>query len=90
MIHGNKYDYSKVEYVRNDVKVIITCPKHGDFKQKPMSHLAGQGCKHCRETKGEKLVEKYLQDHRLKYTAEKIVRSQLSPNKRKFFKVDFY
>lgn len=89
-IHGNKYDYSKVEYVRNDVKVIITCPKHGDFKQKPMSHLAGQGCKHCRETKGEKLVENYLVEHNIVYKAEKIVRSQYSPNKRKFFKVDFY
>lgn len=90
LIHSNKYDYSKVKYVRNDVKVIITCPKHGDFEQKPMSHLVGQGCKHCRETKGEKLVEKYLQDHCLEYSAEKIVRSQFSPNKRKFFKVDFY
>lgn len=30
-IHGNKYDYSKVEYKRNDKKVRIICPKHGEF-----------------------------------------------------------
>ena len=28
-IHGDKYDYSKVNYVNNRVKIIIICPKHG-------------------------------------------------------------
>ena len=41
-IHGNKYDYSKVEYIKNDSEVIITCPEHGDFKQTPNKHLLGR------------------------------------------------
>lgn len=46
-IHGNKYDYSKVEYKRNDEKVCIICPKHGEFWQTPNSHLNGYGCHKC-------------------------------------------
>lgn len=46
-IHGDKYDYSKVEYVNNRVKVYITCPKHGLFLQTPKDHLNGCGCPLC-------------------------------------------
>lgn len=45
--HGNKYNYSKVVYKSAVDKVIITCPKHGDFIQTPASHLYGRGCKKC-------------------------------------------
>ena len=41
------YDYSKVRYVRMDEKVIIVCPKHGEFKQKVSNHLIGHGCYRC-------------------------------------------
>lgn len=47
LVHGDKYDYSKVDYVNNRVKVIITCPEHGDFIQKPLDHLHGSGCPEC-------------------------------------------
>lgn len=46
-VHGDKYDYSKVEYQGNKVKVCITCPEHGDFWQVPNSHLSGRGCPVC-------------------------------------------
>lgn len=46
-IHGNKYDYSKVEYVRSSQKVCIICPVHGEFWQRPNSHLMGKGCDRC-------------------------------------------
>ena len=26
---GDLYDYSKVDYINNDTKVIIICPTHG-------------------------------------------------------------
>lgn len=45
--HGNKYNYSKVVYKSALDKVIITCPKHGDFTQTPASHLYGRGCNKC-------------------------------------------
>jgi len=48
-VHGDKYDYSLVEYVNNRTKVNILCPKHGVFVQKPDNHTQGDGCKHCRK-----------------------------------------
>ena len=46
-VHGNKYDYSKVEYKNNHTKVCIICPEHGEFWQVPNAHLSGCGCKKC-------------------------------------------
>jgi len=46
-IHGDKYDYSKVEYINSSTKVCITCPIHGEFWQRPTEHLRGSGCKKC-------------------------------------------
>ena len=46
-IHGNKYDYSKTEYIDRRHKVCIICPEHGEFWQLPGSHLKGCGCFIC-------------------------------------------
>lgn len=46
-VHGNKYDYSKVEYINSCVKVCIICPEHGEFWQRPKDHLRGRGCAAC-------------------------------------------
>ena len=46
-IHGNKYNYSRTNYVRNNIKVEIICPSHGPFFQIPNAHLNGQGCPLC-------------------------------------------
>lgn len=46
-VHGNKYDYSKTVYVNQKTDVIITCPLHGDFKQRPNNHYMGAGCPVC-------------------------------------------
>ena len=47
LVHGDKYDYSNVEYIGNKSKVIIICKTHGEFLQKPNSHLTGAGCSKC-------------------------------------------
>ena len=47
MVHDNKYNYLKLNYIDSHTKVTITCPVHGDFNQRPNSHLQGQGCKQC-------------------------------------------
>lgn len=47
VVHGNKYDYSKVDYKNNKTKVCIICPKHGEFWQQPSHHLKGLGCSKC-------------------------------------------
>ena len=47
-IHGNSYDYSKVNYINSSTPVIIYCKKHTkDFLQTPSSHLSGSNCKLC-------------------------------------------
>ena len=46
-IHKNKYDYSKTNYIRSNMKTIIICKKHGKFSQTPNSHLQGKGCFKC-------------------------------------------
>lgn len=46
-IHGDRYDYSKVEYDGAFKNVAIICPKHGEFKQRPGHHLDGHGCPKC-------------------------------------------
>lgn len=57
-IHGDKYDYSKVEYINNKSKVCIICKKHGEFWQEAGGHLKGYGCQKCyqEERKLKKLV----------------------------------
>lgn len=47
LIHGNKYDYSKLKYVNNHTPIIIICPIHGEFTQTPANHIKGQGCPAC-------------------------------------------
>ena len=48
VVHGNTYNYSKVNYVDNRTKVIIICSIHGAFEQIPNSHLDRcNGCRHC-------------------------------------------
>lgn len=56
-VHGDKYDYSKVEYVNSKEKVTIICPEHGEFMQVPSMHLRGHGCAKCStERNTEKLM----------------------------------
>ena len=61
-VHKNKYDYSKVEYKTSHDKVIIKCPKHGEFEQLPYDHLHGHGCPSCSNTFsiGEMEIYQYL------------------------------
>lgn len=46
-IHGDKYDYSKVNYTNNKTNITIVCPEHGEFQQTPETHLEGCGCRKC-------------------------------------------
>jgi hypothetical protein len=46
-IHGNKFDYSKVDYNGSHKKVSIICQEHGEFFQSPTNHLSGNGCPKC-------------------------------------------
>lgn len=45
---GDRFDYSKVIYLRQKVTVTIVCPTHGTFSQTPDKHLqSAHGCPRC-------------------------------------------
>jgi hypothetical protein len=49
-IHGDKYDYSKVNYTGSTTKVKIICSEHGTFEQSPSNHTnikRSSGCPKC-------------------------------------------
>lgn len=47
-VHGDRYDYSRAEYVRSLDHVSILCPDHGEFQQAPNYHVnSGHGCPRC-------------------------------------------
>lgn len=46
-VHGDRYDYSTVNYVDSKTQVNIICPIHGLFPQIPSEHLQKKGCKWC-------------------------------------------
>lgn len=49
-VHGNNYDYSKVNYVNSKTKVTIICSVHGEFQQIPNDHIKGYKCRRCSYT----------------------------------------
>ena len=59
-VHGDKYDYSLVEYINCKTKVKIMCKKHGIFEQIPDHHHRGVGCPQCSRTYGGKFNSRYL------------------------------
>ena len=79
-VHGDKYDYSKVEYIGNKIKVCIICPEHGEFWQTPDNHLQGSACPKCRNEYVSKLykdttetfIEKARKVHGNKYDYSKV------------------
>ena len=47
-VHGNKYDYSNINYIKDSFKINIFCPIHKTyFSQAPQRHLRGNGCPKC-------------------------------------------
>lgn len=81
LMHNNFYTYDKVIYLKNSIKVVITCPLHGDFNQAPTSHLGGGGCPKCApmkfkisKTKSTELfIEQSLMKHDGFYSYNKVV-----------------
>jgi len=79
-VHNNKYDYSLIEYKNNKIKEKIICPIHGQFEQRPDSHLNGNGCSKCAILSLQKklrldkdlIIEKANKIHQNKYNYSKI------------------
>ena len=70
--HGNKYDYTLSDYKGKDTPILIVCPKHGQFTQRPASHWKGAGCPKCRNqiTNTADFIENASKIHYRKYGYE--------------------
>lgn len=79
-IHGNRFDYSLVEYVDTSIKVKIRCSSHGVFEITPHAHLQGKKCRRCSTIEGklkrtytrEEFIAKANNVHKNKYTYENL------------------
>jgi hypothetical protein len=79
-IHGDKYDYSLVNYEYSRIKVKIICPEHGEFEQKANNHINGQGCPVCGQIKTNEKLKTNIEDfikksnlvHKNKYNYSKV------------------
>jgi NUMOD3 motif/Protein of unknown function (DUF723) len=62
-VHGSKYDYTHTQYHGAKKKVLIGCPKHGQFSQGAWDHtVKAHGCPRCGNTqsKQETRIAEYL------------------------------
>ena len=75
-IHGDKYDYSNVNYVNNQTPVEIVCAIHGSFWQNPCKHISRNfGCPKCgiitrakkQTSNNEEFIKKAIEVHGDKY-----------------------
>lgn len=92
-VHGEKYDYSLVNYKTGKDKVIIICPSHGEFLQTPFAHSSPsmqQGCPFCRISKGEDEIEKFLIKNNIEYIREYKFDNCINPKTDKKLPFDFY
>ncbi len=84
-IHGNKYDYSLIDYKNAMKKIKLICPIHGIFEQTPNNHLSKKyGCPLCKESKGEQKIAIYMDEYNIPY--ERQYRFEKLPN----LPFDFY
>ena len=75
-IHGDKYDYDKVNYINSKTKVEIICSEHGSFLQRPMDHKNGTGCPECGKLKAVRvknnIIEDFVKIHKDTYDYSKV------------------
>jgi very-short-patch-repair endonuclease len=89
-IHGDRYDYSLVEYSKAKEKIKIICHKHGVFKQTPDSHKSKKGCSKCNMSKGEKKIKEILKELNIKFNLQKKFKECVNPETNKKLLFDFY
>lgn len=68
--HGDLFLYDNVVYKNTRTDVLMTCRRHGDFKIKPASHIAGTGCPECKSLKKmntQKFIRKSISIHGVRY-----------------------
>jgi len=91
--HGDKYDYSQVEYVNDRTPIKIICKKHGTFLQLPYVHWAQKaGCQQCARDKAKENIGYYNNQlfnsqPWIKEETTKVYIIKLTTNNEHFFKI---
>ena len=62
-VHGQTYNYNKVNYTNAKTKVLIVCKEHGDFLQTPNTHKNGSGCPKCAHLRNAKSLSNLKKDN---------------------------
>ena len=73
--HNGKYSYNNIVYENSNLPVIITCNEHGDFSQKAINHLRGQGCSICggrNKLDTNSFIEKASKVHQNRYDYSRV------------------
>jgi predicted nucleic-acid-binding Zn-ribbon protein len=65
--HGDKYNYTKVNYKTAKIPITVTCLKHGDFQITPNKHLLGAGCKKCYFDKKRHSIDDFIRKAKQKH-----------------------
>lgn len=88
-IHGNKYNYTLVQYQSRTQEVKIICKIHGEFLQTPESHLRGHNCAQCAlKDRSGGFSETYFILHPSKKTMiSRIYMVELTNKTEKFYKI---
>jgi hypothetical protein len=82
VVHDNYFDYSSVLYKTTHEPVVIICPDHGPFEQRPSNHLQGAGCPICaglhrgqerKEFRALNLLEDFQAAHGDRYDYSRVV-----------------
>lgn len=55
-IHGDIFNYSKVEFNGFNSRIIIICNEHGEFEQSARGHRKGRGCSMCSKNKKKNTI----------------------------------
>lgn len=90
--HNNKYSYANCIYIHGRLDVVITCPKHGDFKQVAHNHLQGNGCQKCGNNSYSVISLLWLKIHQIssKYIIQHAENSSEHQVKNSKYKADGY
>lgn len=90
-IHGDMYNYDKVNYINHYTDVILICNKHGEFHIHPGDHMYhSHGCPICKSSHGEQIITRFLETHDVKYERQKKFDKLVSGSRKQPLKFDFY
>lgn len=93
--HGDRYDYSKVDYRGAHIHVEILCDRHGSFWQTPANHYTGHDCAQCAHEDrpisiGENMISDWLSKRNIEFQREKMFDDLRNPETGYHLRYDFF